>query len=93
MDAAKQYVKENKLTTVGGLWAIGIGASMAYQWKGSGSTSVKVIHSRIYAQALTLSALVASASVEYYDRFYDPPPPKWVDPHSYEATHTYAAKK
>jgi len=79
--------------TIGGLWASGIGASMAYQWKGGSSTSVKMIHSRLYAQALTLSALVSAAGMEYYDRTYNPQPPAEIDIYSYEHTHKYKVAK
>eukprot|EP00959_Pyramimonas_sp_CCMP1952_P250872 5243628-Pyramimonas_sp.AAC.1 len=84
MEGLKTYIKEHKLMTIGGLWACGIGASMALQWRGASSTSVKVIHSRLYAQAMTLSALVASAGVEFYDRTYFPKPAEEVDVYSYD---------
>ena len=87
MEDLKQYCRENKLATIGSLWAAGIGASMLMQSRGASSTSVKVIHSRLYAQALTLSALVGAAGVEYYDRTYNPKPAVEEDPFTYEHTH------
>ncbi|KAK3282133.1 hypothetical protein CYMTET_10107 [Cymbomonas tetramitiformis] len=63
-DTVIDAVKEYKLRSVGCVWAFGIGASMLYNWTRPLPPSVKVIHARLYAQALTLSALVASAGVE-----------------------------
>jgi len=40
--------------------------SQAYQWSRPIPTSLKVIHSRVYAQAITLGALGAVASIEIY---------------------------
>jgi hypothetical protein len=38
----------------------------AYQWSRPIPTSLKVIHSRVYAQAITLGALGAVAAIEIY---------------------------
>mmetsp|Transcript_14318 Transcript_14318/g.19754 ORF Transcript_14318/g.19754 Transcript_14318/m.19754 type:complete len:101 (-) Transcript_14318:155-457(-) len=84
-DNMKAYLKENKLACMGGLWAAAIGLSMAYQWRGSGPASLKIIHSRLYAQAATLTALVGSAGIEMYDRSTQPPPE--VELSSYAYTH------
>ncbi|GJN33400.1 hypothetical protein PR202_gb21997 [Eleusine coracana subsp. coracana] len=52
----------------GALWLSGIVGSIAYNWSRPGmKTSVKLIHARLHAQALTLAALGGSALVEYYD--------------------------
>jgi len=52
----------------GTLWLSGIVGSIAYNWSRPGmKTSVKIIHARLHAQALTLAALAGSALVEYYD--------------------------
>jgi hypothetical protein len=40
--------------------------SQAYQWSRPIPTSLKVIHSRVYAQAITLGALGAVAAIEIY---------------------------
>jgi Hypoxia induced protein conserved region len=40
--------------------------SQAYQWSRPIPTSLKVIHSRVYAQAITLGALGAVAAIELY---------------------------
>ncbi|RVW31601.1 hypothetical protein CK203_091111 [Vitis vinifera] len=65
----RKWVVENKLRSVGCLWLSGIGGSIAYNWSQPGmKTSVKIIHARLHAQALTLAALAGAAAVEYYDR-------------------------
>ncbi|MFQ6635212.1 hypothetical protein Gotur_011574 [Gossypium turneri] len=54
--------------TKGCLWLSGIAGSIAYNWSQPGmKTSVKIIHARLHAQALTLAALAGAAAVEYYD--------------------------
>ncbi|KFM22988.1 hypothetical protein F751_0346 [Auxenochlorella protothecoides] len=40
----------------------------AYQWTRPIPTSLKIIHSRVYAQAITLGALAAVAGIETYHR-------------------------
>ena len=64
----REWVVEHKLRAVGTLWLTGIAGSIAYNWSRPGmKTSVKIIHARLHAQALTLAALAGSALVEYYD--------------------------
>ncbi|TVU29483.1 hypothetical protein EJB05_21049, partial [Eragrostis curvula] len=61
----------------GCLWLTGISSSIAYNWsRPNMKTSVKIIHARLHAQALTLAALVGSACVEYYDQKYGSTGPK-----------------
>ncbi|KAG6432139.1 hypothetical protein SASPL_100321 [Salvia splendens] len=68
IEALREWVVEHKLRTVGTLWASGIVGSMAYNWSQPNmKTSVKIIHARLHAQALTLAALSGAAIVEYYD--------------------------
>jgi hypothetical protein len=43
-------------------------AQQIYQWSRPIPTSLKVIHSRVYAQAITLGALGAVAAVEMYSQ-------------------------
>ncbi|XP_010524865.1 PREDICTED: uncharacterized protein LOC104802794 [Tarenaya hassleriana] len=67
-DEIREWVSEHKLRTVGCLWLSGIAGSIAYNWsQPSMKTSVKIIHARLHAQALTLAALAGAAAVEYYD--------------------------
>ncbi|KAI8566053.1 hypothetical protein RHMOL_Rhmol02G0009500 [Rhododendron molle] len=64
----REWVVDHKLRTVGCLWLSGIAGSIAYNWsQPSMKTSVKIIHARLHAQALTLAALAGAAVVEYYD--------------------------
>ncbi|KAL3641983.1 hypothetical protein CASFOL_012798 [Castilleja foliolosa] len=68
IESLREWVVEHKLRTVGALWASGIVGSLAYNWSQPHmKTSVKLIHARLHAQALTLAALAGSAVVEYYD--------------------------
>ncbi|KAL9450414.1 hypothetical protein AB3S75_012204 [Citrus x aurantiifolia] len=68
LESVREWVVQNKLRTVGSLWLSGIAGSIAYNWSQPGmKTSVKIIHARLHAQALTLAALAGAAVVEYYD--------------------------
>ncbi|XP_008807317.1 uncharacterized protein LOC103719721 [Phoenix dactylifera] len=68
LESMRKWVVEHKLRTVGCLWLSGIGSSIAYNWSQPNmKTSVKIIHARLHAQALTLAALAGAAVVEYYD--------------------------
>ncbi|XP_062187708.1 uncharacterized protein LOC133891035 [Phragmites australis] len=68
LQSMRGWVVEHKLRAVGALWLSGIVGSIAYNWSRPGmKTSVKLIHARLHAQALTLAALGGSALVEYYD--------------------------
>ncbi|KAM0922201.1 hypothetical protein ACQ4PT_006305 [Festuca glaucescens] len=68
LQLARKWIVEHKLRAVGTLWLSGIVGSIAYNWSRPGmKTSVKLIHARLHAQALTLAALGGSALVEYYD--------------------------
>ncbi|GJP44238.1 hypothetical protein CLOM_g3619 [Closterium sp. NIES-68] len=70
---ARKWVVENKLRTVGGLWASGIAGSVLYNMRKPGEKmSVKIIHARLHAQAFTLAALLAAAGVEYWEHSSNP---------------------
>ncbi|GMJ11181.1 HYPOXIA-INDUCED GENE DOMAIN 3 [Hibiscus trionum] len=74
-ESAREWVVDHKLRTVGCLWLSGIGSSIAYNWsRPNMKTSVKIIHARLHAQALTLAALAGAAVVEYYDHRNKPKP-------------------
>ncbi|KAL3749420.1 hypothetical protein ACJRO7_010519 [Eucalyptus globulus] len=67
-DSMREWIVEHKLRAVGSLWLSGIAGSIAYNWSQPNmKTSVKIIHARLHAQALTLAALAGAAVVEYYD--------------------------
>ncbi|XP_042475312.1 uncharacterized protein LOC122057327 [Macadamia integrifolia] len=64
----RKWIVEHKLRAVGCLWLSGITGSIAYNWSQPNmKTSVRIIHARLHAQALTLAALAGAAVVEYYD--------------------------
>jgi hypothetical protein len=67
IEDTRHWIAEHKLRTVVGLWAGGLATSMAYQWTRPIPTQLKIIHSRVYAQALTLGALGAAAVVDLYE--------------------------
>mmetsp|Transcript_20504 Transcript_20504/g.56852 ORF Transcript_20504/g.56852 Transcript_20504/m.56852 type:complete len:90 (+) Transcript_20504:157-426(+) len=60
------WMQENRLKTVGGIWLTGVTGSLAYQWTKPIPTSLKIIHSRVYAQGITLGALALTAAIETY---------------------------
>ncbi|CAK9266562.1 unnamed protein product [Sphagnum jensenii] len=67
-DELRSWLAEHKLRAVGTLWASALLGSLAYNFsKPNMKTSVKLIHARLHAQALTLAALAGSALVEFYD--------------------------
>ncbi|KAK9139336.1 hypothetical protein Scep_009017 [Stephania cephalantha] len=68
VESVREWVSEHKLRTVGCLWLSGIAGSIAYNWSQPNmKTSVRLIHARLHAQALTLAALAGAAVVEYYE--------------------------
>ncbi|KAF7137265.1 uncharacterized protein LOC131334682 [Rhododendron vialii] len=72
LESIREWVVEHKLRAVGCLWLSGITGSIAYNWSQPAmKTSVKLIHARLHAQALTLAALAGAAAVEYYDQKSD----------------------
>ncbi|KAK8954110.1 hypothetical protein KSP39_PZI002706 [Platanthera zijinensis] len=79
ISSMRKWIVDHKLRAVGNLkgclWLSGIGSSIAYNWSQPNmKTSVKIIHARLHAQALTLAALAGAAAVEYYDRRSNPEP-------------------
>jgi len=67
---ARHWVTEHKLKAIGGLWATGIVGSLGFQWSRPIPTQMKIIHSRVYSQAITLGAIGFAASAEFYERTY-----------------------
>lgn len=63
----KTWVTRNKMKTVFAGWATCLGGSVAYQWSRPIPMSLKLIHSRVYAQAFTVAALGSVALASYYD--------------------------
>ena len=58
------WFRENKLRAVGAVWLGGVASGLAYNFSRPIPFQLKVIHSRVYAQAITLAALVGAAVVE-----------------------------
>jgi hypothetical protein len=85
MESVMEWCREHKLRAIGGVWVTGMGASMAYNMtqKHLGPMT-KLVHSRVYAQALTLGCLVVSAGAEYYDSKHNARTED-VDPYVYKA--------
>ncbi|KAE7996520.1 hypothetical protein FH972_001235 [Carpinus fangiana] len=54
---------------IGALWASGIGASLAYtRTRSPLKPSLRLIHARMHAQALTLAVLSGAAAYHYYEK-------------------------
>ncbi|KAF7816542.1 Hypoxia induced protein [Senna tora] len=68
MEAIQTWVADHKLTSIGALWASGIGASLvAYsRTRSPMKPSLRLIHARMHAQALTLAVLSGAAAHHYY---------------------------
>ncbi|KAK9683652.1 hypothetical protein RND81_10G156400 [Saponaria officinalis] len=73
MDALQSWVSKNKLTSIGALWATTVGASVAYNSgpKSALKPSLRLIHARMHAQALTLVVLSGAAAYHYYEKKTD----------------------
>ena len=70
-----QWCREHKLRAIGGVWVTGMGASMAYNATQKHlAPMTKIVHSRVYAQALTLGCLVGSAAPKYNARAVEDDP-------------------
>ncbi|WOH11309.1 hypothetical protein DCAR_0830790 [Daucus carota subsp. sativus] len=70
MDSVKSWVSDHKLTSIGSLWAAGIGASLLHNShsKAPLKPSLRLIHARMHAQALTLAVLSGAAAYHYYEK-------------------------
>lgn len=64
----RHWITEHKLKAIGGLWATGVVGSLGFQWSRPIPTQLKIIHSRVYAQAITLGAIGVAAVADLYDR-------------------------
>ncbi|CAN6335361.1 unnamed protein product [Urochloa humidicola] len=66
--SVQSWVEEHKLATIGGVWAAAVGASVAYSRRRSPqrATSLRLIHARMHAQALTIAVLTGAAAFHYY---------------------------
>ncbi|XP_062180602.1 uncharacterized protein LOC133884999 [Phragmites australis] len=66
--SVQSWVDEHKLTAIGAVWATAVGASVAYSRKRAPerTTSLRLIHARMHAQALTLAVLGGAALAHHY---------------------------
>ena len=67
VDRAKYFVRTHKLQCAFGFWAVCVGGALAVSWSRPGSTQLKIIHARVYAQGATLFALGLGAAVTAMD--------------------------
>lgn len=74
MESVQSWISNHKLTSIGTLWATAVGASLAYNSHPSAAAvlkpSLRLIHARMHAQALTLAVLSSAAAYHYYDKNY-----------------------
>ena len=84
--AIGDYARENKLRVLGAFWALGIASALAMEHRArrASAMSVKLIHSRLYAQAATLAALGSAATLEM-DGGREATAATARDPHEYRA--------
>ncbi|KAL6533038.1 hypothetical protein OROMI_027150 [Orobanche minor] len=70
MKSVRSWISEHKLASIGTLWAISIGASMAYNSRATTpfKPSLRLIHARMHAQALILAVLSGAAAYHYYEK-------------------------
>nr|DAD26399.1 TPA_asm: hypothetical protein HUJ06_027867 [Nelumbo nucifera] len=70
MGPLQSWISEHKLASIGAVWASAIGASLvAYtRAKSPLKPSLRLIHARMHAQALTLAVLSGAAVMHYYDK-------------------------
>mmetsp|Transcript_1352 Transcript_1352/g.4676 ORF Transcript_1352/g.4676 Transcript_1352/m.4676 type:complete len:96 (+) Transcript_1352:92-379(+) len=61
-----EWVLQNKLRFAGGVWGTGMLGGLAYNFGKKGPLSLKIIHTRVFAQALTLGTLAGIGLVEAY---------------------------
>ncbi|KAF9661407.1 hypothetical protein SADUNF_Sadunf19G0065500 [Salix dunnii] len=70
MEAIQSWVSEHKLASIGTLWAATIGGSLAYTRARTPlvKPSLRLIHARMHAQAITLAVLSGAAIYHYYEK-------------------------
>ncbi|KAL1542082.1 hypothetical protein AAHA92_26220 [Salvia divinorum] len=69
MEAVQSWISQHKLTSIGTMWAAAVGASVAHSSRGRTplKPSLRLIHARMHAQALTLAVLSGAATYHYYN--------------------------
>ncbi|KAH6802238.1 hypothetical protein C2S51_033684 [Perilla frutescens var. frutescens] len=70
MEAVQSWISQHKLTSIGTMWGAAIGASLTYNSLARTplKPSLRLIHARMHAQALTLAVLSGAAAYHYYEK-------------------------
>ncbi|KDP21685.1 hypothetical protein JCGZ_03356 [Jatropha curcas] len=69
MEGLQSWVSKHKLTSIGALWATAVGGSLAYtRTRTPLKPSLRLIHARMHAQAITLAVLSGAAIYHYYEK-------------------------
>ncbi|KAL3837802.1 hypothetical protein ACJIZ3_022393 [Penstemon smallii] len=69
MEAVQSWICEHKLTSIATVWAAAIGTSLTYSGARTPlKPSLRLIHARMHAQALTLAVLSGAAVYHYYEK-------------------------
>ncbi|XP_004491047.1 respiratory supercomplex factor 2 homolog C1565.01-like [Cicer arietinum] len=78
METIQSWVSKHKLAAVGGVWASGIGGTLlSYsRTRSPMKPSLRLIHARMHAQALTLAVLSGVAAYRYYENYIIEPKPQ-----------------
>ncbi|GJS37390.1 putative hypoxia induced protein, domain-containing protein [Tanacetum coccineum] len=68
IEGLQSWVSEHKLTSIGTIWATAVGASLAYtsSKRAPFKPSMRLIHARMHAQALTLVMLSGAALYHHF---------------------------
>ncbi|CAN0857753.1 hypothetical protein LINGRAHAP2_LOCUS6907 [Linum grandiflorum] len=68
MEGVQTWISKHKLGTIGGIWTAVVGGSFVVNNQPAHKTTLRLIHARMHAQAITLIVL-SGASI--YHHFYD----------------------
>ncbi|CAN6467115.1 unnamed protein product [Victoria cruziana] len=72
MESVRVWISEHKLASIGSLWTAAVGGSLLYTgMKSSLKPSLRLIHARMHAQALTLAVLSSAAAIHYYEKKHE----------------------
>ncbi|KAL8539342.1 hypothetical protein ACS0TY_001098 [Phlomoides rotata] len=69
MEVVQSWISQHKLASIGTVWAAAMGASLTYSRARTPlKPSLRLIHARMHAQALTLAVLSGAAAYHYYEK-------------------------
>merc|ERR1712060_590213 len=63
-DSVKAWIGKNKLTAIGSFWVANVAGCLAYQSTQPYTWSIRMMHTRVYAQFATLAALAGAAFLD-----------------------------